>query len=102
MPDWIDSPAEALTILSIAGVLMAALLWLIRSQVHAMRELKPNHGSSLRDAIDRIERTQGEIQKDIRELRSQHNDINERLFNSVGKVHGRLDDHIHDHITGKA
>ena len=102
MPDWIDSPAEALTILSIAGVLMAALMWLIRSQVHAMRELKPNHGSSLRDAIDRIERNQSELMKDIRELRLQHNDINERLFNSVGKVHGRLDDHIHDHITGKA
>lgn len=102
MPEWIDSPAEALTILSIAGVLFAALMWLIRAQVIAMRELKPNHGSSMRDAIDRIERSQREMLADIRDLRQQHGEINERLFNSVGKVHGRLDEHIHDHMMGKA
>lgn len=102
MPDWIDSPAEALTILSIAGVLLAALLWLIKAQIAQSRELKPNHGSSLRDAIDRIERNQREMIADIRELRTQNGEINERIFNSVGKVHGRLDEHIHDHIMGKA
>lgn len=102
MPEWIDSPAEALTILSIIGVVLAALMWLIRAQVAQMRELKPNHGSSMRDAIDRIERSQREMLADIRELRTQHGEINERLFNSVGKVHGRLDEHIHDHMMGKA
>jgi len=102
MPEWIDSPAEALTLLTIIGVVVAGLTWLIRAQIAQMRELKPNHGSSLRDAVDRIERSQSEMLKDIRELRTQHNEINERIFNSVGKVHGRLDEHIHDHMMGKA
>lgn len=102
MPEWIDSPAEALTLLSILGVVLAGLTWMIRAQIAQMRELKPNHGSSLRDAIDRIERAQREIIVDIRDLRNQHGEINERLFNSVGKVHGRLDEHIHDHMMGKA
>lgn len=102
MPEWVDSPAEALTLLSILGVVLTGLTWLIRAQIHQMRELKPNHGSSLRDAVDRIERSQRELLVDIRELRSQHGEINDRLFNSIGKVHGRLDEHIHDHMTGKA
>lgn len=102
MPEWIDTPAELFTILSIIGVVLAALMWLIRAQVSQMKELKPNHGSSLRDAVDRIERAQREMLVDIRELRSQNNEINERIFNSVGKVHGRLDEHIHDHMMGKA
>jgi hypothetical protein len=100
MPEWIDSPAEVLTLLSILGVVLAGLTWMIRAQIAQMKELKPNHGSSLRDAIDRIERSQREMTKDIRELRTQHGEINERLFNSVGKVHGRLDEHIHDHMMG--
>lgn len=65
MPEWIDSPAEALTILSIAGALFAALMWLIRAQIIATRELKPNHGSSMRDAVDRIERNIERIESKI-------------------------------------
>lgn len=56
MPDWLDTPAEALTLLSIGGVAIAALTWLIRSQLAMAREFKPNGGSSTRDALDRIER----------------------------------------------
>ena len=102
MPEWIDSPAEALTILSIAGVLFAALLWLIKAQIVQTRELKPNHGSSMRDAVDRIEASLREIKSDVRDLRQSDKEQSERLFNSIGKVHGRLDEHIHDHMTGKA
>ena len=101
MPEWIDSPAEVLTILSIAGVLLAAMLWLIKAQVAQMRELKPNHGSSMRDAVDRIEASLREIRADVRDLRQSDAEQSERLFNSVGKVHGRLDEHIHDHMIGK-
>lgn len=101
MPEWVDSPPEVLTLLSILVLVLSGLTWLIRAQVRQMREMKPNHGSSLRDAIDRIEKGQENIQKDVRDLRVQHNEMNERIFNSVGKVHGRLDEHIHDHMTGK-
>ena len=57
MPDWIDSPNEIMAILSILGVVVAVVVFIIDSRVNRMyRELKPNHGTSMRDAIDRIER----------------------------------------------
>lgn len=56
MPDWIDTPPELMTILSILGVVVAVLVFIIDSRVNRMyREMKPNGGSSLRDAVDRIE-----------------------------------------------
>jgi len=56
MPEWIDTPPELLTILTIIGVTMAALFFIIDSRVRkTLEELRPNHGSSLRDAVDRIE-----------------------------------------------
>ncbi len=102
MPEFIDTPPEILTILTIVGILFAALSWLIKAQIVQNRELQPNHGSSLRDAIDRIERGQAEMRDDLREVRGQVNEQHDRLFNSVGKVHGRIDDHIKDHLQGKA
>ena len=57
MIDWVNSPAEILTILSIAAIVFAALMWLIKAVQAIQHETKPNSGSSMRDAIDRIERT---------------------------------------------
>ena len=37
-------------------------------------ELKPNHGSSLRDAINRIESTQNEMKDDLKEVREKVDD----------------------------
>lgn len=65
MPDWLNTPAEALTLLSIAGVAVAALTWLIRSQLAMSREFKPNGGSSTRDALDRIERKLDNVETKI-------------------------------------
>jgi hypothetical protein len=56
MPEWLDSPGELLTTISIAGACFAALIWLIRSQVIMSREFKPNGGTTTRDALNRIER----------------------------------------------
>ena len=75
---------------------------MIRAQIAQMKELKPNHGSSMRDAVDRIEIALQEIRVDVRDLRKADKEQAERLFNSVGKVHGRMDEHIHDHMTGRA
>lgn len=56
MPDWIDTPPELMTVLSILGVVVAVLVFVIDARVNRMyREMKPNGGSSLRDAVDRIE-----------------------------------------------
>lgn len=57
MVDWVNSPAEILTVLSIAAIVVAALMWLIKAVQAIQHETKPNSGSSMRDAIDRIERT---------------------------------------------
>ena len=46
-------------------------------------QLRRNGGSSLRDAIDRIEEKQAEIQQDVRDVRS------------------KIDDHISWHLTDK-
>lgn len=70
MPEWIDSPAEFLVILSIVSVVMGGLTWLIRAQSAIGREMKPNGGSSIRDALTRIEASQADIRTDLREVRA--------------------------------
>ena len=55
MPDWLDSPGEALTILTMVSIVLAALGWLIKANIHMSKEFKPNGGSSLRDQLNRIE-----------------------------------------------
>jgi uncharacterized membrane protein len=64
MPDWIDTPPEVLTLVTIIGTVMGVLFFIIDSRVRkTLAELKPNHGSSLRDAVDRIEsKIDGHIQ----------------------------------------
>lgn len=56
MPDWIDTPGEFLTILSITTLVFAGLIWLIKAVNAIQHETKPNSGHSLRDAVDRIEK----------------------------------------------
>lgn len=54
--NFIDTPPELLTLLTIGGLIMAALFFIIDARIRkTLAELKPNHGSSLRDAVDRIE-----------------------------------------------
>lgn len=100
------SVGEITGIISIGVTILIAVLggmvWLIKAVNSMNRQVHNNGGSSLKDAIDRIERGQREIKSDVRELRGQHNEINDRLFSSIGKVHNRLDEHIHDHLKGQA
>lgn len=66
MPPWIDTPAEIVTILTIAGIAIGVLFFIIDARVSKVnREFKPNGGSSMRDAIDRIERKQDRIESKI-------------------------------------
>lgn len=79
---WLGGVAAAL--IAIVGAL-ALSKRLLLGQVHkdldeVRKELKPNGGASVRDAIDRIAEKQGEIQRDVREVRQ------------------RLDDHITWHL----
>ena len=79
---WLGGVAVALT--AIIGALALGKRLLL-GQVHkdldeVRKELKPNGGASVRDAIDRIAEKQTEIQRDVREVRQ------------------RLDDHITWHL----
>lgn len=94
MGSWMDTPDEILTIILIASALLGALVWLIRSVGAQARQMKPNHGHSLRDAINRIESRQLEQHADIRELRDELGKHADRMYTGFGKVHVRIDDHI--------
>lgn len=53
----IDNPGQVLTLLSIAGVILGVLFYLIDSRLNkVLSEFKPNGGSSVKDQLDRIER----------------------------------------------
>lgn len=102
----VDAPALSLaeisTIIGFFVLFLAGMIWLIKA-VNAMnKQVVTNGGSSLRDAVDRIERSQSDIRTDIRDVWSTLNEHNDRLYNGLGKVHGRLDEHIHDHLKGEA
>jgi hypothetical protein len=58
----LDQPADLVPIILIGSAILAGLMWLIRAQLAMQREFKPNGGSSMRDAMNRIE-------KDVRDVR---------------------------------
>ena len=80
---WLGGVAAALlAIIAALAIGKKYLLGELRADLDDVRkELKPNGGASVRDAIDRIAEKQGEIQTDVRELKQ------------------RLDDHIAWHLT---
>ena len=49
-------PAQILTMLSIGGVVLGVLFWIIDSRLNkVLREFQPNGGTSVRDQLNRIE-----------------------------------------------
>ena len=55
MNDW---AALILAVISILGSFVIAIRWLVK---HFLNELKPNGGSSMKDAVNRLERQVEEI-----------------------------------------
>ena len=56
MPEWLDSPNEVVTIITIVSAVFGGLFWLIDVRVNKiLHEVTPNSGASMRDAVDRIE-----------------------------------------------
>jgi hypothetical protein len=53
--DW---AALILAVISIIGSFVIAIRWLVK---HFLNELKPNGGSSMKDAVNRLERQVEEI-----------------------------------------
>ena len=84
MPDWLNEPGEWSAVVTIVGAVMAALLWLIRSEVQRTRkEFRPNGGGSLRDQVDLIVKRQTDVIDDL------------------GYLRNRLDQHIDHHNDGR-
>lgn len=100
MPDWLNEPGEWSAVVAILATVLGALLWLIRKEIQTTKhEFRPNHGNSMRDVVNRIEANQQTMLTEMAELRTHQYEQQERLFNSVGKVHARIDEHISkDHL----
>ena len=79
---WLGGVAAALiAIVAVLALGRKALLGTLTRDIADMRsQLYRNGGTSLRDAVDRIEERQTDIQRDVRELRV------------------RIDDHISWHL----
>ena len=92
---------DPLAFVGLAVALLAGLSWIIRAQISMSKQFTPNGGTSLRDAINRLERDAQDAKAEMKELRHHAQESDERIINSVGKVHARLDDHVRDHLQSK-
>ena len=90
---------DYLPFVAVSATLLAGLSWIIRAQIAMGKQFTPNGGQSLRDAVNRLERDAQEMRAEMRELRHHAAESDERIINSVGKVHARLDEHVRDHLT---
>jgi len=90
---------DPLAFVGLAVALLAGLSWIIRAQISMSKQFTPNGGSSLRDAVNRLEKDAQEMRQDIKEMRTHEDERAERIINSVGKVHARLDEHVRDHLN---
>ena len=89
---------DPLAFVGLAVALLAGLSWIIRAQISMSKLFTPNGGASLRDAVNRLERDAQEMRAEMKELRHHAAESDERIINSVGKVHARLDEHVRDHL----
>jgi hypothetical protein len=92
---------DPLAFVGLAVALLAGLSWIIKAQISMSKQFTPNGGSSLRDAVNRLEKDAQDMRQDIKEMRTHEDERAERIINSVGKVHARLDEHVRDHLTAK-
>lgn len=66
MPEWIDTPVEVATILAIGATGIGILFWIVKAKVNeVLYETRPNSGTSMRDAVDRIEQHIVRIERKI-------------------------------------
>lgn len=95
------SDAETVALISTAGLVLVALIGVLVELVRTRRradtsvaQLQPNHGTSLRDAVDRIEANLEEVRTEQRtglaEVRTEQRTQGDRLI----VVETRLTDHL--------
>lgn len=91
MPPWLDEPGElgvlAVAVITVGGSVIAAMIaaggvvltaWAklkpllaatAQDAAHVRHEVSANHGSSMRDAVTRVESAVAQVGTDLRELR---------------------------------
>lgn len=75
--DWATTISGGLAILGAVG-------WIIKKY---LVELKPNHGSSLRDATDRVEKMLECMQQDVQSIKV-----------DLARLEGKVENHIEEHV----
>ena len=90
MPDWLNDLNDGQALLGIAALSLAALVWLIKAVTSQGRELRPNGGSSLHDAVSMILIAQDKAADDMREIRL-------AITTETARLNTRLDDHLRNH-----
>lgn len=85
----------------LTALALGGLLWLINTRIKAIsHETSPNSGSSMKDVVGQIYSEVRNVRAEQAEWRTEQNRHNDRLYDSVARVHKRLDDHISDHLNG--
>jgi uncharacterized membrane protein len=118
MSDWYDTPTDVVAILAIFSVLLGAVGWWIRAEIRKNNaeikangeQLQPNHGTTMRDAVDRIEAALSVVHDDIKsnaayarqdvtrldeKNSTQHGELSAQLL----RVNDRVNDHLTDHLA---
>lgn len=78
---WVAVIVGIITIVTSIGMFIR---WIVK---HYLDELRPNHGSSIKDQITRLESRQEELEK---KMDSQHN----KLEKKIDKLFDTLIDHL--------
>ena len=62
----LDTPGALLAVLSIFGLLLSGLIWVIDARISRIRrEMVPNGGTSMRDVLDRIEQQNIKLEEQL-------------------------------------
>jgi hypothetical protein len=116
--DWYDTPTDIVAILAIITVLLGVVGWWMRVEIRRNAveikangdQLQPDHGTTLRDAIDRIELTLGIVhddmktnasyaRQDVQRLDEKNSTQHDQLNAALLRVNDRMNTHLTDHLT---
>lgn len=62
----LDTPGALLAVLSIFGLLLSGLIFVIDARIGRIRkEMTPNGGTSMRDVLDRIEKQNEKLEEQL-------------------------------------
>lgn len=62
----LDTPGALLAVISIFGLLLSGLIWIIDARISRIRrEMVPDGGTSMRDVLDRIEAQNTKLEEQL-------------------------------------